>query len=146
MKSNVILAAAALSLLSSCRFTDRLLDPYPGFQAGDPMAVVPREFLFTRYEPLNRWLDQPVNVQITDVPLTQVFRHESLRGFQYKILRTPPRAHSVSIEKLAMTRRQILWSLSHDYQLHMAPRYGPDGEILWIDVRSTEEELADKPN
>ena len=142
MKSTVLLAAASLSLLSSCRIMDRLLDPHPGFQAGDKRAVVPREFLFTRSPSLTAWLDQVVVVQIEGVPLTQVFNHESLRGFSYKFLRLPPRSHVVSMHKIAMTRRQILWSLSHDYQLQMTPRYGPNGEILWVDIRSQEEALV----
>jgi hypothetical protein len=40
-----------------------------------------------------------------------------------------------------MTRRQLLWSLSHDHQLHMSPSYNGSGTVSHIDIRSRISEL-----
>ncbi len=147
MKSpTLILLAAAAMCHTGCRTVDRILDEQPSFKAADPAAVVPREFLYTKYEPLNRWMDQAVRVQIMDMSLLSVFEHPCLRGFHYKFLRRPPRAHVINMDKLAMTRRQILWALSHDYQLRFSPKYGMDGEVLYIEISSREELLEAQAN
>lgn len=104
--------------------------------AYDRLAVVPQEFLYTEYAPLNKWLDTPVRVQILDVPLLDVFQHPSLRGLNYKITVPPKADQTVLIDKLAMTRRQLLWVLSHDYALMLTPVFGSNGELSWIEIRS----------
>ena len=57
MNRTAVSALAAVCLLPGCTAIDLLLDPQPPFKAADPMAVVPQDFLFNRYAPLNRWLD-----------------------------------------------------------------------------------------
>src|SRR5688572_4319933 len=127
-------AAAALSLfLPACSVVDRI-NPKPKGRAADPMAVVPGEFLFTRYQPLNTWLDEAVRVQIMDVPLTDVFRHPALRGLEYVIVKPPSTNPLITIDKLALTRRQLLWVLAQDYQLHMTPAFGPRGDVRYIEI------------
>lgn len=139
-------ASLAVSLfLPACSVVDNPLDPYPTpkYNAADPNAVVPAEFLFSRYSPLNSWLDQAVRVQILDVPLVDVFRHPSLRGLQYVIVKPPPDNPLVTIDKLALTRRQLLWAISHDHQLHMTPVFGRRGEVTHIEIRSRSVDLPE---
>jgi hypothetical protein len=106
------------------------------------MAVVPQDFLFTRYAPLNQWLDEAVRVQILDVPLMKVFDHPTLRGLHYHFVSLPPDNPLINIDKIAMTRRQLLWAIGHDHQLHMTPHYGSRGEVTHIDIRSRSIDFA----
>ncbi|HWB03821.1 MAG TPA: hypothetical protein VG796_12415 [Verrucomicrobiales bacterium] len=129
--------------LPSCSVMD-YTDPRPKNHAADPKAVVPQDFLFSRYQPLNTWLDQPVRVQIMDVPLMSVFDHQTLRGLQYSWVKPPNSNPLVFIDKLAMTRRQLLWALAHDHQLHMTPAFGPRGEVIAIEIRSRSVDLPDQ--
>jgi hypothetical protein len=134
--------ALATLFLSSCgSYMDKMFDPQPPNRAEDPVAVVPPDFLLTRYAPLNQWLDQAVRVQIIDVPLMSVFNHPALRGLQYHVVKAPPANPLITIDKLALTRRQLLWVIAHDYQLHMTPIFGPSGEVLHIDIRSRSVDL-----
>jgi hypothetical protein len=77
-----------------------------------------------------------VRVQIIDVPLSDVFNQPALRGLEYVIVKAPPVNPLINIDKLAMTRRQLLWVIAHDHQLHMTPSYGSGGVIRYIEIRS----------
>jgi hypothetical protein len=138
----LILTAGLAVLLPSCKsYKEATGDPQPDNKAYDIDAVTPPEFLFSRSEGLNKWLDTPVRVQIHDVPLMEIFRHDCLRGLQYSVVKRPQKNPVVTIDKIAMTRRQILWSLSHDYQLHMTPAYNSKGNVSHIEIRSRSVDL-----
>jgi hypothetical protein len=134
-------AALAILCLSSCNSLDKVFEPQAPLNVEDPKAVVPADFLFTRYEPLNRWLDEAVRVQIFDVPLMDVFRQPALRELQYVVVKAPATNPPVTIDKLAMTRRQLLWAVGHDYQLHMTPAFNDDGSLSCIEIRSRSVDL-----
>lgn len=134
--SLTVLALAAFSLTSCRQIQGAMGNPQPRGNAADPRAVVPADFLFTRYAPLNHWLDTPVRVQILDEPLLDVFQHPALRGLAYDIVKMPSANPRITIDKLALTRRQLLWVLSQDYQLHMTPAFGGDGVLRCIEIRS----------
>jgi len=127
-----LLAPLLFFSLASCG----LLDPKPKNQAADKLAVVPAEFLFSRYGPLNQWLDSMERVQIFDVPLKQVFNEPVLRGINYKVIQAPVENPTIFIDKIAMTRRQLLWSLAQDHQLHLTPVFSADGGPACIEIRS----------
>jgi hypothetical protein len=139
--------SATLACISLCLPACSVMDqdnPKPKGHAADPHAVVPQDFLFSRYHPLNTWLDQAVRVQIMDVPLMDVFNHQTLRGLQYVVVKAPTSNPLINIDKLAMTRRQLLWCLAHDHQLHMTPAFGPNGEVISIEIRSRSVDLPNK--
>ncbi len=146
MNSRSLLSAAILTLvlpMTSCEVYDRLFWPQPPGNAADPAAVVPKDFLFSRYAPLNAWLDEAVRVQIMDVPLMEVFNHQTLRGLNYVFVKKPQKNPLVTMDKLALTRRQLLWALSHDHQLHMTPSFGANGEVTCIEIRSRSVDLPE---
>lgn len=136
MKFLTVRSAAALLALtcSSCG----IFDPKPKYNIVDAKAVVPQEFLFSRYTPLNNWLDTPVRVQIFDVPLSQVINEPCLRGLNYRVINQPASDPLIFIDKIGLTRRQLLWSLAQDYQLHLTLNFGPDGTTSYIEIRSRE--------
>lgn len=134
---------AALLLAVLCPSCD-VFGPKPKYKAVDPNAVVPPDFLFTRYAPLNSWLDTAVRVQIFDVPLTEVIHEPPLRGLNYQFINPPVTNPTIFIDKVGMTRRQLLWALSQDYQLHMTPVFGPDGKSAVLELRSREATNAAK--
>lgn len=129
-------ATLLVSLLALSCSACGLLDPKPKYKAADPMAVVPVEFLFSRYEPLNRWLDTPVRVQIFDVPLSHVIHQPCLTGINYRVIEMPEDDPIIFLDKIALTRRQLLWSLAQDYQLHLTPVFDAHGGPARIEIRS----------
>ena len=129
-------ARLLVPLLMFCCSGCGIFDPRPAYKAADELAVVPPDFLFTRYEPLNRWLDTAVRVQIFDVPLSQVVNEPCLRGVNYRLIQAPVEDPMIFIDKLALTRRQLLWSLAQDHQLHLTPVFDTPGGPAYIEIRS----------
>jgi hypothetical protein len=136
MTSRSLFLFTSLSCLtlgfSSCEMF-KMIGPFKPY---DAKAVVPQEFLFSHYEPLNRWLDVPVHVQILDVPLLDVFKHPALAGLNYQLVKAPMENPYITMNHMAMTRRQLLYSISHEYQLTMTPVFANDGSMSYIDIRS----------
>ncbi len=113
-----------------------LFEPKPPMKITDAAAVVPPDFLFSRYAPLNAWLDTSVRVQIFDVPLMDTFQTPALRGLNYRIISRPEHNPLITIDKPGLTRRQLLWALSQDHALHLSAIFTPDGGPAWIEIRS----------
>ncbi len=128
----VLFALAVTAGFSGCR----LLDPKPNLRADDPLVVVPARFLYTRYNPINEWLDEPVRVVIQDTPLTEVFELPVFARMKYRLSHMPVENPEVNIYSNGMSRRQILWSIAHENGLRMTPVYrGPD-QPAYLDIRS----------
>lgn len=133
---------SALALgLSSCEMF-KMAGPFKPY---DTKAVIPQEFLFSHYKPLNEWLDVPVHVQILDVPLLDIFTQPALAGLNYKLVKAPKENPRITMNHMAMTRRQLLYSLSQEYQLTMTPVFSQNGTSSYIDIRSRKEESATAP-
>jgi hypothetical protein len=123
-------------LLPSCKpflFIDPPMTPW------DHQGVFQQTFLFSKYQPLNAFLDTPVYVHIDDVPLDNVFDHPALRPLKYSFVQKPkyekgliPR---VTIHQVALTRRQLLWAIAQDYNLEMHPIINPNGQC-YIDIQA----------
>ena len=141
LRSLFLLSVASLGLSSCEMFT-----MHGPFKPHNALAVIPRSFLFTHYEPLNRWLDTPVYVQIMDTRLMDVFQHPSLVGLNYRIMKAPKENPIITMHHLAITRRQLLYSLSQEYQLTMTPVFTNDGSMSYIDIRSRKEEEVIRSN
>ena len=124
LKMLSVLSGLSAMLVTSCG----LLLPKPDYKPHDKMAVIPQEFLFTTHGPFNTWLDTPVRIQITDMPLLEVFEHPALRRLKLVWTKRPTTNPGVTIHRVAITRRQILWALSQDHQLTMLPVTVPGGQ------------------
>jgi hypothetical protein len=124
LKLLLLVGGLAAVVLPSCG----LLLPKPDYKPHDKLAVVPQDFLFTTHAPFNTWLDTPVRMQVTEMPLIEVFDHPALRRLRIVWTRRPKENPPVTIHRIAITRRQILWSLSQDHQLTMLPVTLPDGQ------------------
>ncbi len=131
------LAALAIIGLSSCSSLKQAINPEPVLRPARPKALVPQQFLFTDYAPLNEWLDASVHVDILDVPLSKVFQQPSLTGLNHNLtgFSQDEDEPSVTINEVAITRRQLLWSLSQDYKLAMVPKFDAQGGTSFIDIR-----------
>ena len=130
LKQLSLLCGLAAVLVTSCG----LLLPKPDYKPHDKQAVVPQEFLFTTHQPFNSWLDTPVRLQITDMPLTEVFEHPALRRLNVVWTKRPKTNPPITIHRVAITRRQILWSLSQDNQLTMLPVTIPGGRESYVEI------------
>ena len=133
LQSSLLCVAAVLGL-GSCG----LFLPKPDFKPHDRRAVVPQDFLFSTYKPLNDYLDTPVHVQITEVPLTQVFDLPVLDALNYEWTRRPKDNPPVTVHRIGMTRRQLLWAMAQDHTLTMLPVINPRGHS-YIEIRSREQ-------
>ena len=106
------------------------------FKPYDKMSVLPQDFLYTKYAPLNEWLDTPVNVQIHEVALRDVLSLPCLRGLEYRIVSLPklnPKT-KITMSHMGLTRRQLLWALCHDNQLRMVPVFGEQNGQSRIEI------------
>ena len=131
LRSLALLALVSLTTVSCDMFT--MKGPFKPY---DKKSVLPQDFLYTKYAPLNAWLDTPIRVQILDVPLPEVFALPCLRGLDYRIVSLPKLKHTITMNHMAMTRRQLLWALAQDHQLRMTPVFGENGRASHIDIRN----------
>ena len=81
---------------------------------------------------------------------SRVFQEPALRGINYRLVASGLQGGKgtpdgegfagadplIFIDKLAMTRRQLLWSLSQDHQLHMTPVFDTSDGPASIEIRS----------
>jgi hypothetical protein len=142
-KLAILLTAATVAVTGfSCRPFIGIKQPYTPY---DVQGVVPQTFLYTKYAPLNQFLDTPVYVQIDEVSLDQVFSHPALQPLNYRFSRKPVgKMPIVSIHQLGLTRRQLLWGLAKDYQLQMFPVLDPYGSCF-IEIRANRQSLLKEP-
>lgn len=106
------------------------------FKPYDARAVIPQDFLYSKYQPLNRWLDTPVHIQIIDKRLLDIFNEPALQGLDLRVVKAPKLNPVVTMKHIAMTRRQLLWSLAQDYQLDMTLMFGEFGQGSYVDIRA----------
>lgn len=131
-----VLAGLTAVSFTSCESLKQSINPQPQLQPARPRALIPRDFLFTDYAPLNDWLDQSVSVDIVDVPLSSVFQQPALAGLNHNLTNMPEgdAEPKLTISEIALTRRQLLWSISQDHKLVMTPRFDPQGGTSHIDI------------
>lgn len=137
----IALTGLAIAGVTSCSSIKQAINPEPDLHPARPKAVVPQDFLFTEYLPLNKWLDQSVRVDILDVPLSSVFQHPALSGLNHNLTGFSPGDKdeaNITIHEVALTRRQLLWSLSQDHKLAMVPKFDAQGGTSYIDIRVEE--------
>ena len=131
-----LLVGGALTV--SCESVKQSVDPQPDLSPARKRALLPQEFLYTDYRPLNEWLDTSVRVDLKDVPLSDVFRQPPLSGLNHQLSDLPEGEDEplVTIDELALTRRQLLWALAQDHKLAMLPKFDSQGGTSFIDIRA----------
>ena len=136
----VFIALAALAAgLTACSSIKQAINPQPVLKPARPKTLVPQEFLYTDYAPLNDWLDTSVHVDILDVPLSCVFQVPALAGLNHNLTGFLQEDEpDITINEVALTRRQLLWALSQDHKLTMVPKFDAQGGTSYIDIRAPE--------
>ena len=138
--ARLVVATLIAMGLSSCSSLQQSINPQPDLHPSRPRALVPQEFLFTDYAPLNNWLDESVRVDIQDVPLSSVFQVPALAGLNHDLtgftLPADKEEPTVTVDEVALTRRQLLWAISQDHKLIMVPKFDAVGGTSYIDIRS----------
>lgn len=136
LRPSRLLMLAILSSAAGCGwFVER---PTPGIV--NPHAAVPTTFLFSWHEPYNQWMDTPVRVYYNKVPLDEIFQNSPFDTLEYRFLEKPEEMPLVSIDSLGISRRQLLWSIAHDYNLHMSLKTLPNGHPNEIIIRYRSDE------
>lgn len=126
----LLTAVLALALVPACN----LLLPKPDFKPHDKLAVVPQDFLFSTNRAFNEWLDTPLRIHVNDLPLRELFVHPALRDLNVKWVGKIDDSPRVTIDRIAITRRQLLWAVAQDHQLLMSPITVPGGES-YVEIR-----------
>ena len=126
----VLLAPIFAGCLSSCE----TIVPTSERQSSAPLAVVPQKFLYNTYEPLNLWLDTPVEVYMIDIPVKDVFTQPVFADLNYKITNIPETGKLVNVESFGITRRQLLWAIAHEHGLRMRARHGSEDTESFIEI------------
>ncbi len=141
----ILLAASlgAVCLLASCSSSSSapswLKSPLflekPRLSLSQPRAVVPSDFLFSWHKPYNEWMDTPNRVYYHEVPLDKIFQNPPFTKLRYTLGEMPPEMPEISIDSLGITRRQLLWMIAHDNQLHMSLMTDSEGYPTEVIIR-----------
>lgn len=123
----LLVAAASLTLPSCSLF--KMDGPFPAY---DELAVIPEDFLYTKYGPLNRWLDTPVRVYFRNLSIREALNQPALRGLKFQLEGKIPHDEKLTMNRIAITRRQLLWSIAQDNQLVMIPIFGEGQEPSYV--------------
>lgn len=134
--------ASTIVLFSNCSVFEQ--KPKPGLVEAN--AAVPVDFLFSWHKPYNKWMDTPIRVYYNEVSLEEIFKNDPLTGLSYKFVKEPDAMPLVSIDSIGITRRQLLWAIAHDNNLHMSLRSLPNGQPsqILIRYRGTGTEMSGK--
>ena len=117
--------------LGSCGILEQR--PKPGLV--EPSAAVPGDFLFSWHTPYNKWMDSPVRVYYNEVSLEEIFENAPLSGLSYNFIKKPDQIPLVSMDSIGITRRQLLWAIAHDNNLHMSLKSLPNGHPSEVIIR-----------
>ena len=123
--------AAALIGTSGCN----LFVEHPTPKLTQPHAAIPRDFLWSWHKPYNKWMDAPVRVYYNKVPLDQVFKTSPFNNLSYRFIEQPDEMPLVSADSLGISRRQLLWAVAHDNNLHMSLKTLPNGHPSEVIIR-----------
>ncbi|MDB4673713.1 hypothetical protein OAF27_02750 [Verrucomicrobiales bacterium] len=131
-------------LFAGCLTSCETIVPTSERQSSAPMAVVPQKFLYNTYEPLNTWLDTPVEVYMIDIPVEDVFNQPVFADLNYEITNIPDSGKLVNIESFGITRRQLLWAIAHDNGLRMRARHGSEDAESFIEITGRSRSTGDE--
>lgn len=127
----LVTLAVAIVAVSGCDlFVEK---PTPSLV--QPHAAVPRDFLWSWHKPYNQWMDAPVRVYYNKVPLDQVFQASPFSTLSYRFIERPDEMPLVSVDTLGISRRQLLWAVAHDNNLHMSLKTLPNGHPSEVIIR-----------
>jgi len=126
----LLLTALALPLAGCDIFVEK-----PSPRIVEAHAAVPREFLFSWHEPYNEWMDTPIRVYYNKIPLDQIFKESPFTSLSYRFIEQPPEMPLVTVDTLGISRRQLLWSIAHDNNLHMSLKTLPNGHPSEVIIR-----------
>lgn len=132
-----IVAAVSLMVAGCGMFVDS-----PPQKLSAYKAVVPVDFLFSWDESYNDWMNTPTRVLIFDKPLKSVFEGHPFTRLSYEIRSLPMDSELVNIDAMGLTRRQLLWAISHDYKLKMTLRTNSEGHPEAIVIESREKDQS----
>lgn len=110
----------------------------------EPRTAVPRDFLFSWHEPYNEWMDTPVRVYYNKIPLDQIFHNDPFDRLSYRFIEKPSPMPLVSVDTMGLSRRQLLWSIAHDNNLHMSLKTLPNGHPNEVIIRGRGEDGSRK--
>jgi len=129
------LAAIVLALLAFAASGCDIFLEKPRPSLIRPDAAVPRDFLWSWHKPYNKWMDAPVRVYYNKVPLDEIFETSPFNNLSYRFIEQPDEMPLVSADTLGISRRQLLWAVAHDNNLHMSLKTLPNGHPSEVIIR-----------
>ncbi|MFT5464963.1 MAG: hypothetical protein ACI8UO_000049 [Verrucomicrobiales bacterium] len=140
MKPNAyLLLLVAVIALSGCLGRNRnAAPPQEPADTGvvEPIADVPdNSFLFTGYEPLERWMEERFKVRYENMPLKMVFDQQPISDIRYQHMNLAEEAPVFQLISPSISRREILQEVSRFYNLEMNVQM-VDGKPSFVVVRA----------
>jgi hypothetical protein len=81
---------------------------------------VPVEFLATTFAPLQRWLDEPFEVEYRNMTPELIFEQPPIADIRYETSELPQDAPLFDLKSSSMSRREILYKISEFWNLEMS--------------------------
>ena len=93
----------------------------PSVVANEPAASsVPLDFLTTDFAPLNRWMNEPFEVEYRNMTPELVFDQDPIADIKYDTRNLPADAPLFELKTPSMTRREILYRIAEFWNLEMS--------------------------
>lgn len=119
--ANLALLLTIVVFAASCRIGRPLPPPEPAKTGGpEPVATVgTNAFLYTGYEPLERWMEERFKVRYENMPLDMVFDQQPISDIRYQYINLPADAPVFQLISPSISRREILQEVSRFYNVDM---------------------------
>ncbi len=76
-------------------------------------------FLYTGYEPLEKWMDERFKVRYENMPLKMVFDQQPISDIRYKYVSLPENTPVFQLISPSISRREILREIANYFNLEM---------------------------
>tara|TARA_R110002096_G_scaffold403766_3_gene601343 strand:+ start:48639 stop:49157 length:519 start_codon:yes stop_codon:yes gene_type:complete len=121
--SKLLLLAVSILAISSCANGPKVSPPPGGSPVGenptDGPGVTPGSFLYTGYEPLEKWMDERFKVRYENMPLKMVFDQQPISDIRYDFVNLPENTPVFQLISPSISRREILGEISRFFDLTM---------------------------
>ncbi len=122
--SHLLACGLAILLISGCAHPPQPPPPGSGANNGQSSAagsptVSRNSFLYTGYQPLEKWMDERFKVRYENMPLKLVFDQQPISDIVYELVNLPENTSLFYLVRPSISRREILQEISRFFDLEM---------------------------
>lgn len=145
--ASLLLLFAAATILSGCLGRNRnaaLPEESAGVVEEQPSTVPENAFLYTGYEPLERWMEERFKVRYENMPLDMLFDQQPISDIRYQHVNLPEETPVFELVSPSISRREILREIARFYNLGMTVQM-VDGKPGYVQVTQLQAAPAPAP-